>query len=156
MKEIWGLNRLELQRPTPTVNSCPTPIPVQVSNSTSLGTVQSWLETPSWRLQKTNNHGKGNSMVMVWVKWEGGGSFFIALACILGLGIRLVYLFYKKTIFNCFGSRGGVSSLVGRLVTCLVDFPLIFKLGLTVHARSLLITTHEYLLQYATEYKTEK
>ena len=37
-----------------------------------------------------------------------------------------------------------------------VNFPLIFKLGLTVHARSLLITTHEYLLQYVAEYKTEK
>ena len=37
-----------------------------------------------------------------------------------------------------------------------VNFPLIFKLGLIVHSKSLLITTHEYLLQYAAEYKTEK
>ena len=37
-----------------------------------------------------------------------------------------------------------------------VNFHLIFKLGLTVHARSLLLTTHEYILQYAAEYKTEK
>ena len=38
----------------------------------------------------------------------------------------------------------------------IVNFPLIFKLGLNSACKSLLITTPEYLLQYATEYKTEK
>ena len=38
---------------------------------------------------------------------------------------------------------------------CIINFPLIFKLGLNSACKSLLITTHEYLLQYAVEYKTE-
>ena len=66
----------------------------------------------------------------------------------------------RKSTFGCSFSLG--SAMVSWLskkqsfVALSVNFPLIFKLGLTVHARSLLITTHEYLLQYAAEYKIEK
>ena len=37
-----------------------------------------------------------------------------------------------------------------------INFPLILKLGLNNACKTLLITTHEYLLQYAAKYKTEK
>ena len=50
---------------------------------------------------------------------------------------------------------GPLSTKVSIQSGSTVNFPLIFKLGLNSACKSLLITTHEYILQYATEYKTK-